>query len=91
MKHPPIVRTPAAAVSRCHVHQSPCTKQRPQQQGIPYAATICYFDAGAVVVVEGAAVRPMSRETTAMIIVGIVLCFVGLGFLCWLLFTLLCG
>jgi len=30
----------------------------------------------------------MSRETTTMIIVGIVLSFVGLGFICWLLFTL---
>ena len=41
-----------------------------------------------MVVVEGAAVRPMSRGTTTMIIIGIVLSFVGLGFLCWLLFTL---
>jgi hypothetical protein len=26
-----------------------------------------------------------------MIVVGIILSFVGLGFLCWLLFTLLCA
>jgi len=37
-----------------------------------------------------------SRQTCVtgaitMIIVGIVLSFVGLGFLCWLLFALLCG
>jgi hypothetical protein len=41
-----------------------------------------------VEVVEGAAVRSISPETTTMIIVGIVLGFVGLGFLCSLLFTL---
>ena len=41
----------------------------------------------AVVVVEGATVRPVVTETT-MIIIGIVLSVFGLGFFCWLLFTL---
>jgi hypothetical protein len=40
-----------------------------------------------VVVVEGAAVD-FVRETTTMIIIGIVLNFVGLAYLCWLLFAL---
>jgi hypothetical protein len=40
-----------------------------------------------VVVVEGAAVD-LVRETTTMIIIGIVLSFVGLAYLCWLLFAL---
>jgi hypothetical protein len=40
-----------------------------------------------VVVVEGAAVD-FVRETTTMIIIGIVLSVVGLAYLCWLLFVL---
>jgi hypothetical protein len=40
-----------------------------------------------VVVVEGAAVD-FVRETTTMIIIGIVLSVVGLAYLCWLLFAL---
>jgi hypothetical protein len=40
-----------------------------------------------VVVVEGAALD-FVRETTTMIIIGIVLSFVGLAYLCWLLFAL---
>ena len=38
-------------------------------------------------VVDGAPVGPMSRRSTTMLI-GLVLGFLGLGFLCWLLFTL---
>src|SRR6266849_4249372 len=61
----------------------------PSTRRIPIGTRICYFGAHAVEVVEGAAVRPLSREPTTMIIViGIVLSFVGLGFPCWLLFTL---
>jgi hypothetical protein len=40
-----------------------------------------------VVVVEGAAVD-FVRRTTTMIIIGIILAFVGLAYLCWLLFAL---
>ncbi|TBR29669.1 MAG: hypothetical protein EPO10_06745 [Reyranella sp.] len=40
-----------------------------------------------MVVVEGATVRPLSRSST-MLGVGIVLSIFGLGFFCWLLFTL---
>jgi hypothetical protein len=39
-----------------------------------------------MVVVEGATVRPVSRRST--IAIGIVLGVFGLGFFCWLLFTL---
>jgi hypothetical protein len=39
------------------------------------------------VVVEGATVRPFVTETT-MLAISFVLGFVGLGFFCWLLFTL---
>jgi hypothetical protein len=42
-----------------------------------------------VVVVEGAAVDFVQRTTTTtMIIIGIILAFVGLAYLCWLLFAL---
>ena len=41
----------------------------------------------AVVVVEGATVQ-LCTETTTMIVIGIVLSLIGIGFFCWLLFTL---
>jgi hypothetical protein len=41
-----------------------------------------------VVVVGGAAVDHARRPTTTMIIIGIILGFVGLAYLCWLLFAL---
>jgi hypothetical protein len=41
----------------------------------------------AMVVVGGAAVEFVRRPTT-MIIIGIILSFVGLAYLCWLLFAL---
>jgi hypothetical protein len=40
------------------------------------------------VVVEGASVQSCSTEITTMTIIGIVLSVFGLGFFCWLLFTL---
>jgi hypothetical protein len=55
---------------------------------IPNAGRICYFDVRAVEVVEGVTVRSVSRERSTMIIIGIILGFVGLGFLGWLLFAL---
>lgn len=39
-------------------------------------------------VVEGATVRPFVTEVFTMIIIGIVLSVVGIGFFCWLLFAL---
>ncbi|MGH7184773.1 MAG: hypothetical protein ACREIB_00635, partial [Pseudomonadota bacterium] len=42
----------------------------------------------AVVVVGGATVRPFITEVSTMIIVGIILSVFGIGFFCWLLFTL---
>jgi hypothetical protein len=41
-----------------------------------------------MVVVEGATVRPLSRECATMIIIGLILSVFGIGFLCWLMFTL---
>jgi hypothetical protein len=41
-----------------------------------------------VVVVEGAIVRPFVAETTTMIVIGLILSVFGIGFVCWLLFTL---
>jgi hypothetical protein len=40
------------------------------------------------VVVVGGATVDFARRPTAMIIIGIVLAFVGLAYLCWLLFAL---
>src|SRR5208282_4334276 len=42
----------------------------------------------AMVVVEGATVRPFVAENTTMIVIGLILSMFGVGFLCWLLFTL---
>jgi hypothetical protein len=41
-----------------------------------------------VVVVEGATVRPFVTETSTMLVIGLVLSSAGVGFFCWLLFTL---
>ncbi len=46
-----------------------------------------YSHRRAAVVVEGATVQ-LCAETATMIIIGIILSIVGIGFLCWLLFTL---
>jgi len=53
--------------------------QRRQDSAIPVPASRWWWKA-----------RPFDivTETTTRIIIGIVLSFVGLGFLCWLLFTL---
>jgi len=55
------------------MHKPSRSRQRLQQYGIPNPIGIRYSEGCAVVVVEGAAVRPMSRGTTTMIIIGIVL------------------
>jgi len=54
---------------------------------LPPPIVFGYTQQCAVVVVEGAPVRPFVTETT-MIIIGIVLSVLGLGFFFWLLFTL---
>jgi hypothetical protein len=38
--------------------------------------------------VEGATVRPFVTETSTMLVIGLFLSVAGIGFLCWLLFTL---
>ena len=59
-----------------------------QQRRIPNRPHLGYREARAVVVVEGATVRPFVTEVSTMLILGIVLSVVGVGFFCWLLFTL---
>jgi hypothetical protein len=41
-----------------------------------------------VVVVEGATVRPFVTEISTMLVIGFILSTAGIGFFCWLLFTL---
>jgi hypothetical protein len=40
------------------------------------------------VVVEGATVTSIVTETTTMLVIGIIFSVFGIGFFCWLLFTL---
>ena len=49
------------------------------------------FPLCAVEVVEGVIRQTCVSEATTMIVIGIILSFVSLAFLCWLLFALLCG
>jgi hypothetical protein len=44
-----------------------------------------------VEVVEGVIRQTFVSEASTMIVIGIILSFFSLGFLCWLLFALLCG
>ena len=53
---------------------------------LPPSITFGYTRQRAVVVVEGATVRPLSRRSSTMIVIGLVLGVVGIGFFCWLLF-----
>jgi hypothetical protein len=55
---------------------------------ISAAITFGYTRHCAVVVVEGATVRPFVTETSTMLVIGLVLSAAGVGFFCWLLFTL---
>jgi hypothetical protein len=55
---------------------------------LPPPVVLGYIPRCAVVVVEGAPVRPFVTEVSTMLIVGIVLSAFGIGFFCWLLFTL---
>jgi hypothetical protein len=47
-----------------------------------------YDSCRAVVVVEGAIPEPIVTGTATMLVVGILLNIIGLGFFCWVLFTL---
>jgi hypothetical protein len=44
-----------------------------------------------VEVVEGVIRQTWVSEASTMLVIGIILSFVSLVFLCWLLFALLCG
>jgi hypothetical protein len=55
---------------------------------LPIPLILGYTSGRAVVVVEGATVRPFLTETIAMIIFGPLLVIAAIGFFCWLLFTL---
>ena len=44
-----------------------------------------------VVVAEGGLFGPFVAENTTMIVIGLILSVFGVGFLCWLLFTLVAG
>jgi hypothetical protein len=46
------------------------------------------FQDCAVVVVEGATVTPLQHGATTMLALGLLLNTVGLGVICWLIFTL---
>lgn len=55
---------------------------------LPSSSFSGYDDLCAVVVVVARPFDPTVTENTAMIIIGILATIVGIGFLCWLLFTL---
>jgi hypothetical protein len=55
---------------------------------LPVGVIFGYHSCRAVVVVEGAIPEPIVTGTATMLVVGILLNIVGLGFFCWVLFTL---
>lgn len=55
---------------------------------LPVGIIFGYHSCRAVVVVEGAIPEPIVTGTATMLVVGILLNIVGLGFFCWVLFTL---
>jgi len=60
-----------------------------QQQGPPADfAESRYTITCAVEVVEGATVTSIVTEATTMLVIGLILGIFGIGFFCWLLFTL---
>lgn len=61
--------------------------RRGRKSALPSSRVCGYTETRAAVVVEA---RPFlnATESTAMIIIGILLCIAGLGALCWLLFNL---
>jgi hypothetical protein len=81
---------PHMAVQRCTVSHTGIPGGRRNSTQISAAALdqFGYYLRRAVVVVEGATVRPFVAKTTTMIVIGLVLSVFGIGFLCWLLFTL---
>jgi hypothetical protein len=61
-----------------------------QSHDVPLPAAIIfgYTLFRAMVAVEGATVRSLSRECATMIVIGIIFSVFGIGFLYWLMFTL---
>ncbi len=55
---------------------------------LPPAIILGYICPYAMVVVGGAAVGPFVAEKTTMLIIGLAFSVFGIGFFCWLLFTL---
>jgi hypothetical protein len=47
-----------------------------------------YIQSCATVVVEGATVTPLQHGATTMLALGLLLNTIGLGVICWLIFTL---
>src|SRR3954447_25498636 len=71
--------------------RSPClfgTSLASRPRGIPIAREISYSWDRAVVVVEGVTLATIVTGPTTMIVIGILLNIVGLGVVCWALFTL---
>jgi hypothetical protein len=60
----------------------------PPRFPLPPFITFGYTRQRAVVVVEGATVRPFVTETSTMLVIGLLLSVACIGFFCWLLFTL---
>ena len=61
---------------------------KPRRFPLPPCRIFCYIPPRAVVVVEGATVRPFLSGVPTMILLGIILSVAAIGFFCWLLFTL---
>jgi hypothetical protein len=63
---------------------------RHQQDGFPLPSPTAfgYISSRAAVVVEGATVTTVVTEAITMLVIGLILSIFGIGFLCWLIFTL---
>jgi len=81
--------------AHCRSSLRACTSEIPDGHGSGNSTQIFAFALNDVspkicrapVVVEGATVRPFVAENTTMIVIGLILCVFGVGFVCWLLFT----
>jgi hypothetical protein len=67
----------------CHLHTTKAELYRRNS-----ASFRLHMQNGAVVVVEGANVTPLQHGATTMLALGLLLNTVGLGVICWLIFTL---
>jgi hypothetical protein len=84
----PLVCLPQQQAPQKTPRQSAPFRAQSHDIPLPPATIFGYTPFSAMVVVEGATVRPLSRECTTMIVIGLVLNVFGMGFLCSLLFTL---